>query len=228
VDGEYIPASDINDVRAEVCALETELLNGGWLGAAAWTYASPTSFTVAGDQTSLYSKGTFLKCMQASLKYGVVAASSYSSPNTTVSILANSNYSLENAAISLPATSRMANPAGWPDWFNYSCATGGLSGMPVVTARYRVQGKMICLFLDISGTSNATSFTASAPVANFGMVRYIGGFRAMDNNVVITATVPAFVLSANSTLITFYTSWGAAPWTASGTKSAQISLFYEY
>ena len=120
VNGEYIPASDNNDLRAEVVAIETALLNGGWLGISdAWQYASASSFTVAGDKTSIYTRGTRIKFTQTTVKYAIVLSSSYGAPNTTVTIVVNTDYTIANATISGQAISNLVDPRGWPDFFNW-------------------------------------------------------------------------------------------------------------
>jgi hypothetical protein len=128
---------------------------------------------------------------------------------------------------SIPATSEIVSyPTLETRWLACASTMTGFSSSGV-TARYRVANQTVFLFFDVSGTSNATSFGATAPFASgIGAAIYIGGFRAMDNNAVITATVPAFVLTASSNVMTFYKDWGAAGWTASSTKAAQISFFY--
>ncbi len=56
----------------------------GWMpDASTWTYASASTFTVSGNQTARFQKGTKLKFTQTTVKYAVVASSSYSSPNTS-------------------------------------------------------------------------------------------------------------------------------------------------
>lgn len=67
----------------------------GWINDnATWTYASASTFTVAGDQTAIFTKGTKLKWTQASVKYGYVISSSYADPNTTVTIVVNTDYTI--------------------------------------------------------------------------------------------------------------------------------------
>lgn len=98
--------------------------NDGWTSTnETWTYASTTSFTVSGDQTAKYAKGTRLKFTQTSVKYAVVVSSTYSSPNTTVNILQNNDYSIANASITSPHYSYQASPQGYPTFFNFSTST---------------------------------------------------------------------------------------------------------
>jgi hypothetical protein len=131
LDGDYIPADDMNSVRAEIVALETAALSGGWISdPLPWSYASASTFTVPANLTAVFTKGLRLKWTQTSQKYGVVVASSYPSGTglTTVSIAVNTDYPLTNAAISANAYSNLDNPRGWQRWFNYSPALTWTAG----------------------------------------------------------------------------------------------------
>lgn len=49
-------------------------------------YASATTFTIAADVTSAYTAGRRIRCDDATTLYGSVVSSSYSAPNTTVTV----------------------------------------------------------------------------------------------------------------------------------------------
>lgn len=110
--------------------------NDGWRSAGeTWTYASAQTFTVSGDQTSKYQKGARLKFTQSTIKYGFVVDSSYSSPNTTVTIATNTDYTIANASITNNYYSYEDNPQGYPYTFtinpginNGSVGNGTLHG----------------------------------------------------------------------------------------------------
>jgi hypothetical protein len=100
-------------------------IHTGWLEAAAWTYASASTFTVAGDVTTTYTKGTKLKWTQTTVKYGVVLSSAYSAGTglTTVTIAVNTDYVVTTpTAISANYYSYEASPVGFPGYFNYTPA----------------------------------------------------------------------------------------------------------
>ena len=91
----------------------------GWISAGeTWTYASaddPTyTFTISGDKTSKYSVGMKIKLTQGTVKYFIITAVSYSSPNTTITVYGGTDYDLANSAISANAYSMMRTPAGFP------------------------------------------------------------------------------------------------------------------
>lgn len=159
VDGEYIPASDMNDLRAEVVAVETTALDGGWIGSSGWLYLSASTFSVPGDVSAVFVKGTRLKWVQTSLKYGVVVSSVYAAGVTTVTIFITSDYILANAAISQAYFSQLAQPAGFPDWFSWSPTwTGFTVGNATVTAKYAVLGAKLFynVYVSLGSTSAVT------------------------------------------------------------------------
>lgn len=209
----------------------------GWIdmGAQTWTYVSASSFRVSGDQTAIYRPGVFLKWSQTTVRYGVVASSSYSSPNTTVTIIVNADYTVANASISSQCISLAANPQGWPGWFNYTPTYGGFSADPsLVMCRYSISGRTVRFTYSASGdgTSNATTFTISLPVAAYndgvngskwtGMCGY-----ARDNSAAL-ASGARWAISNGGTVINLYPSSTVANWTTSGGKRAYLEGFYEF
>jgi len=91
----------------------------GWISAGeTWTYASaddPTfTFTISGDKTSKYSAGMRIKLTQTSVKYFIITAVSYSSPNTTITVYGGTDYDLVNATITSPYYSTQKAPQGFP------------------------------------------------------------------------------------------------------------------
>jgi len=231
VDGDYIPADDMNSVRDEIVALETAALAGGWISSEdrPWSYASASSFTVGGNRTGAFTKGARLRWRQTNLKYGVVASSSYSAGTnlTTVVIIVNTDYTVLNAAISENYYSYFSDPTGWPGWFNYTPTWGGFSAAPAAAiAKYNIVGNKCNVIIGStdSGTSNAITFTVTLPVVAISPISITCFVR--DNS----ANQPAgvFVLSAGSATANLYNS-AAAAWTASGTKRvAPVSFAYDW
>lgn len=90
----------------------------GWSPAGeTWTYASaddPTyTFTISGDQTDKYSAGMRIKLTQTTVKYFIITAVSYSSPDTTITVYGGTDYDLANATITSPYYSPMKAPIGF-------------------------------------------------------------------------------------------------------------------
>lgn len=135
-------------VDDEITAINIPDISTGWVDPSeAWTYVSASTFTVPGDQTIKYSKGTRLKFTQTTVKYAVVISSSYGAPNTTVTILVNTDYTIANAAITANYYSYAINPQGYPDWFikaapTFTLITTGLddgAGGQPTTAETRIR-----------------------------------------------------------------------------------------
>lgn len=149
----------------------TYTVNGnwtGWTGAnETWTYASASTFTVSGDVTAKYSKGTRLKWTQTTVKYGVVVLSSHSGGTTTVTILTNTDYTIANAAISANSYSYMVNPQAYPDYFALAAPTfdvndidDGAAGQPTTTRHVgKVTGKTFRAEFHGSGVKNGAGRT---------------------------------------------------------------------
>lgn len=136
----------------------------GWLAITdTLTYASATTFTVSGDQTVKYSKGTRIKLTQTSVKYFVVTNSSHSSGTTTVTITGGTDYTLANAAITAPFYSYQVNPQGYPGWFAYTTTYGGgWSADPATTtARFGINGKTCTVVINSTGPGTGTGTPAS-------------------------------------------------------------------
>ena len=161
-----------------ILALANDFSQDGWISSSeSWTYASATTFTVSGDQTVTYQKGTKLKFTQTTVKYGVVVSSSEAGGTTTVTLIANDDYSVANAAISDNYYSYVENPEGYPHWFNYTPSVAAATvGNGTLTGKFAVLGKTVHTYISFvlgstsaiaSGTSFSLPTTAgSNPLAN--------------------------------------------------------------
>jgi len=209
----------------------------GWLVAGeTWTYASASTFTVSGDVTAKYSKGTRLKFTQSgSVKYGVVISSVYSSPNTTVTILTNTDYTIASATISDNYISYSLNPQGYPAWFavavpTFSGIDDGASGQPTVSEhRARVDGNVYRAHFHIgntaykAGAANYFSWTGAVPVANTTCRSVIGSAYwndASDKSYIGT------VMCVSSTA--FYSVIDSGDILADNTHMSHIAIKLEY
>lgn len=210
----------------------TTILLTGWITPDdTWTYASATTFTVVGDQTARFRKGTKIKLTQTTDKYFYVVSSSYGAPNTTVTITGGSDYSLANAAITSPRFSYILNPEGFPAWFNWTPALTGFSADPT-NAVYRFCMIGGTVFLKVrqgtAGTSNATTFTVGLPITassitNDGQWGTPGFY--VDNGVTKTGGAVGISAVAN-TIANCYTD-DLGVWTGSGSKRIAFMLAYE-
>jgi hypothetical protein len=190
-----------------------------------WTYASATTFTVTGDQTAKFSKGTRLKLTQTTVKYFVVVASSFASGTTTVTLTGGSDYTFANAAISANSYSYAASPQGYPGWFNFAPSATGFSGSPTVNAaKFAVQGRTCFIEIDITGTSNATTFTITLPISAAVTPAEWLVF-GINNGANVNG--PCLGEITPGTTLSFYKDPTGAGWTASGTKRVITYIHYE-
>jgi hypothetical protein len=199
----------------------------GWIGAnETWTYASSTTFTISGDLTGKYQKGDKIKLTQTTEKYFYIVSVSHGGGTTTVSVTGGSDYSVANAAITSPYYSKVESPQGFPDWFTYAPTWSGFSANPTGgNAKFSIKGRLCYLRYDgwSSGTSNATGFTISAPVAAAVAVQ---AQVALGFNNSAWLTQPSRVDLSGST-ITCYIDGATNLWTASNAKNIFFSLTYQ-
>jgi len=111
---DYDLIRQIQNLERRLRALERQTTQpdpSGWLPESReWTYASATTFTMAGDHTSRYQAGDWVRWVQSStVKYACVTGVSYSSPNTTITV---SGDTVANAAITDTYHSKVLNPQG--------------------------------------------------------------------------------------------------------------------
>lgn len=175
VDGvDDVMASDVNDLQLETVALQTALgvkytgaLFSGWLSAdETWTYASATTFTVSGDVTGKYGIGDKIKLTQTSVKYFYAVNVVYSAPNTTITITGGSDHTLANAAITANYYSKIENPQGFPNVFNYTpvwtaSPTNPVLGNGTLFGTLSIRGKSLSIniYLKIGSTTTTGSGT---------------------------------------------------------------------
>jgi hypothetical protein len=141
-------------------------VNGWIVSTDTWVYASASTFTIAGvDRTTTYTKGTRLKWNEdASVKYGVVVGSAFST-NTTVTIAVNTDYVITNTTLSAAAYSYAANPQGYPGWFAVAAPTfdlttfdNGSGGQPTTTVnRMSIVGRTCFVLWKGDGTKATTN-----------------------------------------------------------------------
>lgn len=205
----------------------------GWIddSTETWTYASGSgggtaTFTVAGDLTAKYTKGTRIKLTQsATIKYFVVAASAHAAGTTTVTITAGSDYTLANAAISLNYHSYWANPQGYPGSFSFTGSPTGFSGSPSMTGRFSVVGNEMTVSWLISGTSNATTMGFTLPIACGSSFGHFAIQRVTDSGTISTG---AFEVASASAAAAFRKVPNASGgFTNSGSKGAFGNVMME-
>jgi hypothetical protein len=111
----------------------------------------------------------------------------------------------------------------WTD-FSSSVSITGFSGSPTVSYIYMVIGKLVYCVINISGTSNSTSFTFTLPVAtssSFPAINVVSLIR--DNG---TWAFGSIALPNNNTLVGVNSTASSASWTNSGAKACVGQFFY--
>jgi len=200
-----------------------------------WTYASASTFTIAGvDRTTTYTKGTRLTFTNSTVKYAVVVGSSFST-NTTVTIAVNSDYVIENAAITSPYYSHTLTPAGYPTYFSITPSTSNITGFSSVAGyvyRYSMVGAAIHIYFQIGGTSNSASFSIALPAVVAPAAALINTPIAVQDNGTwqsapgIAAPNPSAASLLIGKTIPSLSGGTYAGFTTSGTKTADGNLTY--
>lgn len=222
------------------------IVSGGWTKSMnTWTYASASTFTITGDVTSIYTKGTKIKWTQTTVKYGVVSSSSYSAPNTTVTIIVNTSYTIANAAISNNYYSYLDSPFGFPSAFSYSPTwTSASNPQPAIgngslSGRYIISGKSIRLIMSFTAGTTTTFGTGvwsfSLPVTSAGGFERLGTSRIPDSSTG-TQYVRLITILTGATTMTYFIEDGtsnnqltsAVPMTWATGDALHADIEYEY
>lgn len=224
-------------------AYDTNLADGWISRGDTWTYASASTFTVSGDVTSIFQKGRKLKLTQTTVKYFYVVSSSYSAPNTTVTITGGSDYTLVSAAITNNYYSYATTPAGFPDWFAYTVAWTGAGGNPAIvdgtlTGRFTMRGKTVLAVINVmmgaSTTYGSGNWSFSLPIKAAAFVSMgLADLRDAGTN----NYARLIRLGANATAITEFIQLDNAsnvnnisstvPWTWAANDTLRMQIEYE-
>lgn len=130
-----------------------------------WTRTGNHTFTVSGDVTARFRKGTKVRYKDGgAYEYGVVLSSAYSTPNTTVTLFTNDDYAMAATTITDKSISYIENPEGFPDWFNWTptySASGSMTFTTVTTTQaiFRVAGQQVSFVIFATGTTGGTAAT---------------------------------------------------------------------
>lgn len=202
---------------------------GGWIPfdpLATLSYSSATVMNTSSDLRPYVSRGTKLMLTNTTTKYFYVVAIS----STTITVTGGSDYTLANAAIT-GYFSHAESPISFPQLFNYSPTFTGFSADPTGTvAQFSIHGYDVIVYIrqPNNGTSNATSFTISAPVQAKTLTNAVWGTSGpfVDNSAA-SATPGRFQISSGTSTINLFTSMTSAVWTASnGKRCVWMTLTY--
>jgi hypothetical protein len=226
--------------------LDDWLRNDGWItDTATWTYASATTFTIAGDVRAKFPKGTKIKLTNSTVKYFYVVGTAYSSPNTTVTVLGGSDYTLAAGAISATYYSYGSAPQDFPNRFYYTPTWTAATTNPVInsgelTGEFVIEGKNVAVTICMSAAANTTFGTGTwsfglpvtvgtSPTATH---QYLGSWYARDNSAATqycgtssvargSTSISNMFINASATLITLST-----PFTWAVNDRIEIFIMY--
>lgn len=204
----------------------------GWISAAeTWTRTSNTTFTISGDLTGKYQKGHKIRWKDGgAYKYAYIQAVSHAAGTTTATLNAGSDYVMAAATITDNYYSVAESPIGFPTWFSYTPTFGGFSADPTGNhIAFRMIGRTVHLRISMgAGTSNATTFTATGPMAAGGSsTQFRSILHGVRNNSVDTGVLGLATIDSGSSTVNFYRDAAATGWTNVGTKKGDTDLFYE-
>ena len=171
--------ANVSNPHSVTAAQAAAIPENGWVERSeTWSRTGNHTFTVSGDQTLIFRKGTKVRYKDSgsgsNYEYGVVISSSYSASNTTVTLATNDDYAIASGSITSPAISHVENPEGFPHWFNYAStitfsASGSMTytSVSVTAAKFRVIGNTVHVIVNANGTTGGTAsnqLRSSAPI----------------------------------------------------------------
>jgi hypothetical protein len=223
----------------------TSFLWDGWgLRYETWTRTGNHTFTISGDFTAIFRKGTKIRYKDGgSYEYGVVGSSSVAAGTTTVNLIPNSDYAMAAATITDRYVSHIEAPEGFPQWFAWTVSTSGLTVGTggTVTAKWRADAQLIHYEINVTlGTSPTVgdiTFTPVVNTASLGSRQNQGTATLLDAGtqnyygVVLTTGASTFNIRANtvsgSNVINSVLS-STSPFTWGNTDAMYISGWYPY
>ena len=147
--------------------------------------------------------------------------------DTLLTLTGGADYALYNGTITSPYYSH-ANPVGFPQTFNWAATPLGWAATPTTTAKFSLVCRDVSFELEVSGTSNSTSTSFTAPITSLstGVDNTRGVALGVDNGADL-ATPISWYVPKNSLSVTVAKTFGtAASWTASSTKAIFINGKY--
>jgi len=142
---------------------------------------------------------------------------------------------LVTPALGTPSSGTLTNTTGytvsnlsdaaWTDFSGTIGFTGFTGSVTVTAARYKLIGKTLFYFIDVTGTSNAATFTITGmPVAS-AFATLGGSYQGINNSGVIS--IVRAQTTASSTILTINRDTFSNGWASTGTKAVTMMGFYE-
>lgn len=163
------PKGSDASVSARLARLDSGLqsLQSSWIAVSdTWTRTGNYTFTVSGDKTATYRKGLRVRFKDGGgFKYGIIKSSSYSAPNTTVTLISNTDYLMAASTITEPAISDSEQPEGFPFEFNFSAALTSVTvGNGTLVQKFSVAGNLFLYHVEFNfGSTSAITGEVAFP-----------------------------------------------------------------
>jgi hypothetical protein len=172
---EGMPPSSVNDGMRQVQAdIRSWYTDAEWVN---WgdtpSRASATSFKIATDVTSRYAVHRRVKCYDATTIYSTIIASSYSAPDTTITVTNDSGSlttSLTSVALAIITPTSTSTPS-----------TLGRKGADIASATTTDIGLASGDFVDITGTTTITGLGTAIKAGVERTVRFTGALILTHN-----------------------------------------------
>ena len=156
--------SSLNDCgRTLMAAIRTQHENAQWIDYGHTpTKVDSDTFTVSGDQTSIYDAGRRIKFSGSVSGYATISSSSYSAPNTTVNL---SSAAMTGTLTAVAVGAVSGTNSSLFDSGTFSFTLDGFSANPTGTMYYQKIGNLVMMHTNgvvVSGTSNADFLQTTA------------------------------------------------------------------
>jgi predicted ribosome-associated RNA-binding protein Tma20 len=201
---ENMAPSAVNDTARQMMAdIRTQMENAEWFDHGdTVSRLSASTFQIAGDVTARYLAQRRIKCYDASTLYGTILSSSYSAPNTTVTVGLDSGSltaSFTSAALSIITPTNLSIPS-----------TLGRKGTDIASAATTDIASATADFVDVTGTTTITALgTANAGVER--TIRFTGALTLTHNGTSLILPGAVNITTANGD-IAIFRSLGSGNW----------------
>lgn len=194
----------------------------------AWTRTGNTTFTQAANTTAYMVPGTKLRWQESAVqKYGVVATATFGAGTTTVTLAPTSDFVMAATPDGGTQQYSYGKPVDFPTSFTWVPTNTGFSANPNNTGSFwAVSDGLVTItyFCFTNGTSNATTYTiTNLPIPQKASQGSVATGNGVDSG---AATAVAGTISGTTLTLVKGSVGSSSPWTASGAKSADITMSY--
>jgi hypothetical protein len=210
--------------------------SSGWVTAVGtWTYATASTITVPTDATTTYHKGMKIRFKQGGgYKYYVAQIVA----STLITVFVNTDFTVANSAITDVAYSFSEDPYGWPDWFNYTSTSAGITlGNGTIVGKYKVSGYTInaIILFTLGNTSSITgSVSFTVPVAEVNYTAPTCWMQDTGTNtyagliLLSTGAANVFAINVSGTYMSVTALSSTVPFTWATSDYISINILYNW